>query len=64
MDIAPTVLSLLNVPSTGMQGSVLADAVTGATASQQATQTAQGRTLWPVISALKAESRLETSAGQ
>jgi hypothetical protein len=64
VDIAPTVLSLLNVPSTGMQGSVLADAVTGATASQQATQTAQGRTLWPVISALKAESRLETSAGQ
>ena len=64
MDIAPTVLSLLNVPSTGMQGTVLADAVTGATAAQSATQTAQGKTLWPVISALKAESRLETKAGQ
>jgi hypothetical protein len=64
MDIAPTVLSLLNVPSTGMQGTVLADAVSGATAAQTATQTARGRTLWPVVSALKAESRLETKAGQ
>jgi arylsulfatase A-like enzyme len=64
VDIAPTVLSLLGVPSTGMQGSMLADAVTAATPSQQATQTAQGRTVWPVISALKAESRLETQAKQ
>jgi hypothetical protein len=47
-----------------MQGSMLADAVTAATPSQQATQTAQGRTVWPVISALKAESRLETQAKQ
>lgn len=64
MDIAPTVLSLLNVPSTGMQGTVLADALTGATARQVARQSKQGRTLWPVINALKAESRLEAQAGQ
>jgi hypothetical protein len=64
MDIAPTVLSLLNVPSTGMQGTVLADAVTGASAAQTAAQAAQGRTVWPVITALKAESRLETQAKQ
>lgn len=64
MDIAPTVLSLLNVPSTGMQGTVLADALTGATAAQTAAQTAKGKVLWPVISALKAESRLETQAKQ
>jgi hypothetical protein len=63
VDIAPTVLSLLNVPSTGMQGSVLADAATAATAAQKSTQTARGRTLWPVILSLKAESRLETKAG-
>jgi hypothetical protein len=64
VDIAPTVLSLLNVPSTGMQGSVLADAATAATAAQKSAQTARGRTLWPVILSLKAESRLETRAGQ
>jgi arylsulfatase A-like enzyme len=64
VDIAPTVLSLLNVPSTGMQGSVLADAVTASTAAQKSTQTARGRTLWPVILSLKAESHLETRAGQ
>src|SRR5947209_16744016 len=62
MDIAPTALTLLNVPSTGMQGSVLADALTGPSAAQTATQKAQGRTLWPVILSLKAESRLETQA--
>lgn len=64
VDIAPTVLSLLSMPSIGMQGLALADALTGATAAQRGTQTAQGRRLWPVIQALKAESRLETNANQ
>jgi hypothetical protein len=64
IDIAPTVLDLMGVPSTGMQGSVLADAVLSATPAQQAVQSTQGKTLWPVVTALKAESRLETAANQ
>ncbi|HEX6506196.1 MAG TPA: alkaline phosphatase family protein [Chloroflexota bacterium] len=64
MDIAPTVLRLMNIPFTGMQGIPLVDALQASSAAEQAAQQAQGSTIWPVISSLKAESRLELRAGQ
>jgi hypothetical protein len=63
-DIAPTVLSLLQAPTTGMQGIPLADALVASTSSQQAQQQAQGKILWPVVNALSAESQKELAAGQ
>lgn len=42
VDVAPTVLRLLGIPTTGMDGLVLADAMVNPTASDVATQSAQG----------------------
>jgi arylsulfatase A-like enzyme len=64
MDVAPTALALMKIPSTGMQGIPLADAMQMSSAEEQAAQATQGKTLWDVISPLKAESRLEIQAGQ
>jgi hypothetical protein len=64
MDIAPTILTLLGVTPAGMQGVPLTEALPTPTSSQQATRTAQIRTLTPVIAALGAESRAEVAAGQ
>ncbi len=64
IDIAPSVLSYLGVPSTGMQGITLADAFVGSSPEQNASQAAQGKVLWPVVTALKAESQMESAAKQ
>jgi hypothetical protein len=64
MDVAPTVLTLLQAPTTGMQGIPLADAMIGSTAAQQSQQQAQGTIVWPVVNALTAESSKELAAGQ
>lgn len=63
MDVAPTVLSLLGTPHTGMQGTPLADALQHASAADRAAQAAQGGTLSPPAASLKAESNAEVAAG-
>jgi hypothetical protein len=45
VDIAPTVLRLMGVPASAMDGVVLADAVSAATAAEAATQSSLGVTL-------------------
>ena len=62
IDIAPTVLSVLGVPATGMQGIPLADALESASPRAWAAQRAEGATLHPIVSALQQESRLEAGA--
>ena len=62
MDIAPTALSLMGVPDTGMTGVPLADAMVSPASWMQAAQRQQSNALWPVISALQTESRLDTKA--
>jgi arylsulfatase A-like enzyme len=64
MDIAPTALTLLNAPVTGMQGVALADALQRPSILQRTNQQTQGAVLRPVVSALQAESRAEVAAGQ
>lgn len=59
MDIAPTVLSVMHVPTTGMQGIRLADAMTGASAQDRAHQATLGTMLNPVVAALQRESAQE-----
>lgn len=64
MDVAPTALSLMHTPATGMQGIPLADALLGAAAPQRAEQQSAGKIVWPVVNALTAESRTEVAARQ
>lgn len=64
MDIAPTALTLLKAPVTGMQGVALADAMQRPSAVQRSGQLAQGTILRPVAAALQAESHREVAAGQ
>jgi arylsulfatase A-like enzyme len=59
IDIAPTILTLLGVAPSGMQGVALADVFQRPAPAPRAAQQAQGRTLRPVVSALQAESHLE-----
>lgn len=58
-DVAPTALSLMGIPATGMNGMVLADALRTPTAAQQAAQAATAAVLRPVIAALRTESQQE-----
>jgi arylsulfatase A-like enzyme len=53
-DIAPTILTDMGVPPTGMDGNVLADALVRPPSSLQQSRTAEIRWLDPVMSALKA----------
>jgi hypothetical protein len=62
MDIAPTVLSLMGVQPTGMQGVQLAGALTNPAGWMWTKQNAQGQALSPVVSALKLESQRELAA--
>jgi hypothetical protein len=64
MDIAPTALTLLNTPSTGMQGVALADALQQPSPLERTRQQTQGAVLRPVVSALQGESRSEVAVGQ
>jgi hypothetical protein len=63
-DVAPTLLQLLDVPHTGMQGIPLADALVASTSGERSVQAAMRRQLAPVVTALKEESRLELAAGR
>jgi type I phosphodiesterase/nucleotide pyrophosphatase len=61
-DIAPTVLSLMGIQPKGMQGVQLAGALKSPPAWMWTKQNAQGRVLWPVVSALTLESERELAA--
>jgi arylsulfatase A-like enzyme len=58
-DIAPTVLALLGVKSTGMEGIALADALQTPSSQQVQTQRTISRRLTPVVDALVAQSQKE-----
>jgi hypothetical protein len=58
-DVAPTALHLLDIPSSDMNGLVLADALLQPTAQETVQQAALDKTLHPVIAALRRESTLE-----
>jgi arylsulfatase A-like enzyme len=62
VDIAPTVLTLLGAPMGAMQGIPLTDAMTSPPSWASGWQTRVGKQVWPVVQALQAESRLESSA--
>lgn len=62
MDLAPTALSIMNMPTTGMEGTPLADAISWATPAMRAASDRQARSLQPIVDALKRESRLELTA--
>ncbi len=64
IDIAPTVLSLLQVPSTMMEGTPLADAMDSPLPSAVAHQRSQATVRLPAVGALEAESRAEVTAGE
>jgi arylsulfatase A-like enzyme len=64
MDIAPTVLSLMHMSSTGMQGTPLANAMRSTTAAAITRQQTVGDERMPVVASLQAESRGELAAGQ
>jgi arylsulfatase A-like enzyme len=62
IDIAPTLLWLMGIPSTGMEGKALVDAIKWQSpAWAQQAQTAQGKLLWPLVGAMKAESTAEAA---
>lgn len=63
IDVAPTCLQLMGMPSTGMQGIVLADAMQASTAHTRHLQAVKASQLGPVVRALKQESHLELTAG-
>jgi Type I phosphodiesterase / nucleotide pyrophosphatase len=63
MDIAPTVLTLMGIAPSGMQGTPLADAMLGFTSTMWAAQERQVRSQQPVIAALQAESSRELQKG-
>lgn len=58
-DVAPTALTLLGMPTTGMDGSVLADALRAPTIQERDTQANLAKTLRPVIESLQTESTWE-----
>jgi arylsulfatase A-like enzyme len=60
MDIAPTILSLLQTDHSPMRGRVLADALRNPSAQDAATQQAQRAQLVAVVGALRSESASET----
>lgn len=64
MDIAPTVLSLMHMSSAAMQGTPLANAMRSTTSAAIARQLAVRNQRMPVVTSLRAESRLEIAAGQ
>jgi arylsulfatase A-like enzyme len=59
MDVAPTLLALMGVRSTGMDGTVLADAIKGSSAAAQKRQRTKQTQLQPIVSALEAQSRID-----
>jgi arylsulfatase A-like enzyme len=59
IDIAPTVLSLMGIPPTGMRGVPLADALISPGRSADSAQQEAEKTLRPIVASLKLESRIE-----
>lgn len=64
IDIAPTALQAMGVPHTGMQGMVLADALTAPPSWAVQRQQATNRQLLPLVTAMQQESRLELASGR
>jgi Type I phosphodiesterase / nucleotide pyrophosphatase len=62
IDIAPTLLTLLGAPTTGMQGTPLFDGLRGSSSAARRDLKALGTTLAPIVDALQRESWLEVSA--
>jgi hypothetical protein len=63
IDIAPTALSLLGIPSSGMTGKPLADAMQRPGRDTVRGQRALAKELEPVVRSLQEESRLEVATG-
>jgi arylsulfatase A-like enzyme len=59
IDIAPTLLSLIGAPSTGMEGLRLADTIKISSPAMQRTQRAKQGELQPLIAALKVQSHIQ-----
>lgn len=64
IDVAPTVLQLMGISHSGMQGIPLADALKAPPRWTQQWQQAVSKQLMPVVTALRQESRLELAAGR
>lgn len=62
IDVAPTALALMGIPSAGMRGIPLADAMLKPTKVMRADLSAQGKTLTPLVTALRQESQLDRRA--
>jgi arylsulfatase A-like enzyme len=62
IDVAPTILQLMNASHTGMQGIPLADALTLPPSWAVGWQRAASKRLMPVVTALQQQSRLELAA--
>jgi hypothetical protein len=60
-DIAPTALALMGISPTGMQGKILADAMTSPAGWEQSARKAEIAKIGPLISALAAQDRYEMS---
>jgi arylsulfatase A-like enzyme len=59
IDVAPTVLHLMGMPDGGMQGIVLADALSSPTARARRRQAALNRQLLPLVAGMQQQSRAE-----
>jgi hypothetical protein len=64
IDVAPTVLQLMGISHSGMQGIPLADALKAPPRWTRQWQQAASKQLMPVVTALQQESRLELAAGR
>jgi hypothetical protein len=64
IDVAPTVLQLMGISHSGMQGIPLADALKAPPSWTRQWQQAASKQLMPVVTALQQESRLELAAGR
>ena len=63
-DIAPTVLTLMGVRPSGMDGIPLSDSMVAPSRNAVAAERAQGSSLQPIITALQREAQQEVAAGQ
>ncbi|GAC1320242.1 MAG: hypothetical protein NVS2B16_08390 [Chloroflexota bacterium] len=61
-DVAPTALTIMDVKTTGMQGTPLADAMQNASSRQTDAQVTLNKALSPVVDALRAQSRSDNKA--
>jgi arylsulfatase A-like enzyme len=64
IDIAPTVLALLDASTGGMSGTVLADTLASSSAGAPSIQKAQGAVLQSIVAALQTQSRVDFARRQ